>query len=47
MIPLDNPVGFEDALADAGFDVELLTHDGGHSVPLDLPAATIIDAIRP
>ena len=32
-IPLENSTMFEDALAGAGYDVELITFDGGHSYP--------------
>jgi predicted esterase len=32
-IPMENSVEFEAALADAGYDVELTTFDGGHQTP--------------
>jgi predicted esterase len=46
-VPYANSVDFEEALTDAGFDVELVAFEGGHTVPSELAAATIIDAIGP
>jgi predicted esterase len=46
-VPYANSVEFEDAPTDAGFDVELISFEGGHTVPSELAAATIIDAIGP
>jgi hypothetical protein len=44
-IPLDNSTGFEAALADAGYDVQLATFDGWHMAPHDLSLATIMDVL--
>lgn len=41
-IPLENSTMFEEALAEAGYDVELVTFEGGHSYP---PAEVIVPAL--
>lgn len=41
-IPLENSTMFEEILAGAGYDVELITFDGGHSYP---PAEMIVPAL--
>ena len=41
-IPLENSTMFHEALAEAGYDVELITFDGGHDYP---PAELIVPAL--
>jgi dienelactone hydrolase len=45
IIPYENSVGFEAVLAEAGYDVELTEFPGGHSVPEDLTAETIMELV--
>lgn len=47
IIPYENSVGFENVLAEAGYDVELTEFDGGHSVPLELTVDTVMDLLSP
>jgi hypothetical protein len=49
-IPFSLSTGFEEAIADAGYDVQLIPFEGGHMMMLDemvveLAVSTILDAI--
>lgn len=41
-IPFDNSVGFATVLSEAGYDVHLISFDGGHEVEPELTASTIL-----
>lgn len=46
LIPVEESIGFEAALADAGYDVQLITFDGGHVVPpTDLLVSTLSEVL--
>jgi len=40
-----NSVEFEAVLADAGYEVELISFDGGHTEPPELAVQTVMDTI--
>lgn len=44
-IPLDNSTGFQAALADAGYEVQLTTFAGVHAVPAPLVLAAVMDVL--
>jgi predicted esterase len=44
-IPLESSAVFEAVLAEAGYDVELVEFEGGHTVPPDLVIETVMELI--
>lgn len=46
MIPLENSLAFEAVLLEAGYDVELITFDGGHGILSYITFKAIWDVIR-
>jgi acetyl esterase/lipase len=46
VVPYETSVGFEAALAEAGYDVKLIQFSGGHSPPLELTVQTVMEVAR-
>jgi len=46
LIPFENSAAFEAALAEAGYDVELVEFAGGHDVPHDLVVETVMELVE-
>ncbi len=45
-IPLENSLAFEAVLLEAGYDVEVISFDGGHVIPPDVTAKAMWEVIR-
>jgi acetyl esterase/lipase len=45
-VPFEESAGFAAVLEEAGYDVELIPFSGGHTVPFELTAQTVIDLAR-
>lgn len=46
VIPLENSAAFETVLAEAGYDVELVEFDGGHTTPGDLAVEAVMELLQ-
>ena len=44
-VPFDISLEFEQVLAEAGYDVELIPFEGGHSLPLEETVQTVMDVL--